>query len=206
MFLKEMVINVDVHCIRLIVLFLLLLFISIYLIIHGYILIYDYLQCFQLMAFSSQDLYIPKIYFRLLMLSGYHFFLTVQKFCIELKQKNNCVSKNCIKIFFTIFFTKFVYIITSICHTFQSVNVDTMVPIVTDVGQTALYLEVVIGQAGVVMEAVNVDGVDPFVIRVSLLYTTNIRELLEIFTGRVIYGIKNVLSSMTYVLLTTCIN
>lgn len=81
-----------------------------------------------------------------------------------------------------------------------------MVPIVTDVAQTALYLEVVIGQAGGVMEAVNVDGEDPFVIKVSLLYTTNIRELLEIFTGRVIYGIKNVLSRMTYVLLTTCIN
>lgn len=63
--------------IRLIVLFLSLLFLSIYVIIHEYILIYDYLQCFQFMAFSSYDLYIPKIYFRLLMQSGYYFFLTV---------------------------------------------------------------------------------------------------------------------------------
>lgn len=81
-----------------------------------------------------------------------------------------------------------------------------MVPTVTDVAQTALYLEVVIGQAGGVIEAVNVDGVDPFVINVSLFYTTNIRELLEIFADRVIYGIKNVLSRMTYVFLITCIN
>lgn len=81
-----------------------------------------------------------------------------------------------------------------------------MVPTVTDVAQTALYLEVVIGQAGSVMEDVDVDGVDPFVIKVSLLYTTNIREVLETFAGRVIYGIKNVLSRMTDVLLITCIN
>lgn len=65
---------------------------------------------------------------------------------------------------------------------------DTMVPTVTDVAQTALYLEVVIGQAGSVMEAVNVDGEDTFVINVSLFYTTNIRELLEMFADRVIYG------------------
>lgn len=81
-----------------------------------------------------------------------------------------------------------------------------MVPTVTDVAQTALYLEVVIGQAGSVMEDVDVDGVDPFVIKVSLLYTTNIREVLETFAGRVIYGIKNVLSRMTDALLITCIN
>lgn len=65
---------------------------------------------------------------------------------------------------------------------------DTMVPTVTDVAQTALYLEVVIGQAGSVMEAVNVDGEDTFVINVSLFYTTNIRELLKMFADRVIYG------------------
>lgn len=65
---------------------------------------------------------------------------------------------------------------------------DTMVPTVTDVAQTALYLEVVIGQAGSVMEAVNVDGVDTFVINVSLFYTTNIRGLVEMFADRVIYG------------------
>lgn len=65
---------------------------------------------------------------------------------------------------------------------------DTMVPTVTDVAQTALYLEVVIGQAGSVMEAVNVDGEDTFVINVSLFYTTNIRGLLEMFADRVIYG------------------
>lgn len=173
--------------IRLIVLFLSLLFLSIYVIIHEYILIYDYLQCFQFMAFSSYDLYIPKIYFRLLMQSGYYFFLTVQKICIELK-KTIVLAKIALTFFFTIFFTKFVYIITSICHTFQSVNVDTMVPTVTNVAQTALYLEVVIEQVGSVMEAVNVDGVDPFVIKVSLFYTTNIRGLLEMFADRVIYG------------------
>lgn len=65
---------------------------------------------------------------------------------------------------------------------------DTMVPTVTDVAQTAMCLEVVIGQAGSVMEAVNVDGVDPFVINVSLFYTTNIRVLLEMFADRVMYG------------------
>lgn len=65
---------------------------------------------------------------------------------------------------------------------------DTMVPTVTDVAQTALYLEVVIGQAGSVMEAVNVDGEDTFVIKVSLFYTTNMRGLLEMFADRVIYG------------------
>lgn len=48
-----------------------------------------------------------------------------------------------------------------------------MVPTVTDVAQTAMCLEVVIEQVGSVMEAVNVDGVDPFVIKVSLFYTTN---------------------------------
>lgn len=63
-----------------------------------------------------------------------------------------------------------------------------MVPTVTDVAQTALHLEVVIRQAGIVMEAVNVDGEDTFVINVSLFYTTNIRELLEMFADRVIYG------------------
>lgn len=63
-----------------------------------------------------------------------------------------------------------------------------MVPTVTDVAKTALYLEVVIEQVGSVMEAVNVDGEDPFVIKVSLFYTTNIRGLLEMFADRVIYG------------------
>lgn len=51
-----------------------------------------------------------------------------------------------------------------------------------------MYLAVVIEQVGSVMEAVNVDGVDPFVINVSLFYTTNIRVLLEMFADRVMYG------------------
>lgn len=84
---------------------------------------------------------------------------------------------------------------------------DTMVPTVTDVAQTALYLEVVIGQAGSVMEAVNVDGVDPFVINVSLFYTTNIRGLLEMFADRVIYGkITVYFPGWRMFLLITCIN
>lgn len=91
--------------IRLIVLFLSLLFLSIYVIIHEYILIYDYLQCFQFMAFSSYDLYIPKIYFRLLMQSGYYFFLTVQKICIELK-KTIVLAKIALTFFFYNFFYK----------------------------------------------------------------------------------------------------
>lgn len=63
-----------------------------------------------------------------------------------------------------------------------------MVPTVTDVAQTAMFLEVVIGQAGSVMEDVNVDGEDTFVIKVSLFYTTNIQGLLEMFADREIYG------------------
>lgn len=85
MLLKEINSNTCIY-IRLIVLFLLMLFLSIYLIIHGYILIYDYLQCFQFIEFSSQDLYMPKI-FSFINGKRILFLLTVLKFCIELKKQ-----------------------------------------------------------------------------------------------------------------------
>lgn len=40
---------------------------------------------------------------------------------------------------------------------------DTMVPTVSDVAHTVMYLEVVISQAGNVLEAVNLDGLETFV-------------------------------------------
>lgn len=49
-----------------------------------------------------------------------------------------------------------------------------MVPTVLDVAHTVMYLEVVISQAGSVLEAVNLDGLDFFVIKESLFHTTNI--------------------------------
>lgn len=47
-----------------------------------------------------------------------------------------------------------------------------MVPTVLDVAHTAMYLEVVISQAGSVLEAVNLDGLNIFVIKESLFHTT----------------------------------
>lgn len=46
---------------------------------------------------------------------------------------------------------------------------DTMVPTVLDVAHTVMYLEVVISQAGSVLEAVNLDGLNIFVIKHALL-------------------------------------
>lgn len=64
----------------------------------------------------------------------------------------------------------------------KSVNMDTMVPTVTDVVQTALYLEVVIEQVGSVMEAVNVDGVDPFVIKCAITDTLDMNAIENVDT------------------------
>lgn len=51
----------------------------------------------------------------------------------------------------------------------MNVSLGTMVPTVTDVAQTVMYLEVVIGQVGSVKEAVNVDGEETLVIKHALL-------------------------------------
>lgn len=58
-----------------------------------------------------------------------------------------------------------------------------MVPTVTDVAQTVMYLEVVIGQVDSVKEAVNVDGEETLVIKVGLFYTTYICILYYIKAG-----------------------